>query len=524
MLSLKASIAGVFSTLLILQIASVTPAFAQPARVDARDVAALNRAGEDGPAALLDALSRVLSANPGYAATPERAAALARAAAAPVSGFVGANLPVYRAIAQRVTAAAPASRRESVGAAVNEAVGRVAQGDPRAQPVAPPVVSTVPPADRALEAGPGVRLGSFIIYPDIQSGVFWDSNIFATRNNRKSDLVGVLSPSVTVQSDWARHSLSAGAQMDFVGYRRYDDESTIDSRANLEGRVDITGTMQLYLGAIVLEDHEERSSPNAVAGTKPTRYRELNSYAGISERFGDVVVRLGGAVERIMFDNSSTPVGFINNGDRDRNRFTFGALVRYQGVANFEPYLEAIGDVRNYDDNRDDFGFQRSSRGFRAGGGMRMALSETVRGDIFLGVMRQNYEDPRFKHIAAPVVAGTLRWTAAPSTQLVAYVDRSIEETTLPGSPGYVYSVVGMRIEQGLIENLTGIARAAVARSDFVGFARTDDELDLSAGLRYRVNSTFTVGADYRFLQRDSNVSNADYNRHQMFLRLGAQF
>ncbi|MCC7428891.1 MAG: outer membrane beta-barrel protein [Alphaproteobacteria bacterium] len=422
------------------------------------------------------------------------------------------------------TAAAPAARRDAVGAAVNEAVGRVAQADPRALPVTPPVVGAAPPSDRGPETGAGIRLGSFIVYPDIQSGVFWDSNIYATRNNRKSDIVGVLSPSVTVQSGWERHSLSAGAQIDFTGYRRYTDESTIDWRANLEGRVDITNTMQVYLGAIVLEDHEERSSPDAVAGTKPTRYREVNSYAGISERFGDVVVRLGGAVERIMFENSTTPVGIINNADRDRNRFTFGALVRYQGFTNFEPYLEAIGDIRHYDNDRDDFTFQRSSRGFRAGGGVRMVLSETLRGDVTVGVMRQDYKDPRFKDIAAPFIAGTLRWTATPSTQLVAYVDRSIEETTLPGSPGYVYSVVGMRIEQGIVDNVTGIARAAVARSDFVGFARTDDELDLSAGLRYRINSNFTVGADCRFIQRDSNVANADYNRHQMFLRLGAQF
>jgi len=407
-----------------------------------------------------------------------------------------------------------------VTTAVAEEVGRIAQADRRAQPVAPPALA----GGSGTEGAFGVRAGSFIVYPDIQAGVFYDSNIYATRTDRKSDFVGVLSPSLTIESDWSRHSLSASAQVDFTNYRRYTDENTIDWQGSIEGRVDASDTMQIYVGALALRDHEDRSSPDAVAGFEPTTYDEMRGYAGISERFGDVTVRLGGAIERLTFESVLGQNGLINNKDRDRDRITAGALIRHAGASGVEPFLEVLADIRSYHERVDDFGFERSSQGFRLGGGMRLRVAGNLRGEVFLGVMRQEYDDPRFKPIAAPAAAISVRWTATPATQIVAYLDRSIEETPLPGSPGYLHSVVGLRVEQMVDENVLGILRASVGRSDFSSVARTDDEFDLSAGLRYRLTRNVAVGADYRFTQRDSNVPNADYNRHQVYLRLGAQF
>ena len=39
----------------------------------------------------------------------------------------------------------------------------------------------------------GIRIGSFFIYPTLEITPTWDTNIFATQSNRKSDLVIILS-------------------------------------------------------------------------------------------------------------------------------------------------------------------------------------------------------------------------------------------------------------------------------------------------------------------------------------------
>ncbi len=504
--------------------ATAMSAEAQWSRVGAEVTTSLARAADDGPVALLDALAAALAANPELAADRTSAVALARAAAGPVRGFLGANLPVYRAIVQRIAAAAPEQARAAVSLAVAEEVARIAEADPRAAPTVPAVgpAATIP-AERP-ETQSGIRIGSFMLYPDLQAGVFHDSNIFATRRGARSDIVGVISPSVTLGSDWGRHSLTVEGQIDVTRYRRYSAEDSIDWRGSVEGRIDATEATQIYIGALALRDHEDRTSPDAVAGTEPTIYYERRAYAGLSQRFGDITLRLGGAVERITFDDVPSTGGPINNSDRDRNRYTFGVLVRHRGDRFVQPYVEVMGDNRRYDDARDDFGYERTSTGYRAGVGAQFRFSSDLTGEAFVGLMQQNYRDARFSTVTALAATASLRWEATASTRLTAFLDRSIEETTLPGSPAYVYSVLGLRVEQLLIDRLSVIGRATVVRSDFAQVARVDDEVDLSIGLRYRVTRELTVGGDYRFTQRDSNVDNADFNRHQIFLRLGAAF
>lgn len=235
-------------------------------------------------------------------------------------------------------------------------------------------------------------------------------------------------------------------------------------------------------------------------------------------------MRVGAAVERITFDDVLGANGLINNSDRNRNRYTYGVLVRHNGNRYVQPFVEAIGDTRRYDDQRDDFGFERSSTGYRAGLGIQFRIGPDVGGELFGGLMQQDYRDARFSLVTALAANGSLRWDVAERTRLTAFFDRSIEEPTLPDSPAYVYSVVGIRIEQGLVGPLSLIGRATVARNDFQQVARTDDEIDLSIGLRYRVIRHVTVGGDYRFTARDSNVGSEDFDRHQVYLRLGLLF
>ncbi|MGC8526855.1 outer membrane beta-barrel protein, partial [Acidiphilium sp.] len=113
---------------------------------------------------------------------------------------------------------------------------------------------------------------------------------------------------------------------------------------------------------------------------------------------------------------------------------------------------------------------------------------------------------------------------AGEDTALTLFIDRSIEETTLPGSPAYIYTLVGGRIEHAITDDLTGIARAAFARSDFAQSTRWDNEADMSVGLRYRLMSRVFLGVDYRYTQRISSDSIFNFRRNQVYLELTEEF
>jgi hypothetical protein len=482
---------------------------------------ALRTGATDGPAGLLRALNEAIRRNPSLVASPDAASGLARAASQQVGGFVGGNLPVYRSITRTIVAAAPEAVRPAVETAVTNEVETFARAD--AQSVAPApsgaAPAAAPGAPGVLE---GVRVGSFTLYPSVDTAAYYDSNVYATRRSPRADLVTVVSPRLSVESDWERHWVALSAGLDWTNYATYTSENTLDWRVDGEARLDVTDTTQVYLGALASRDHEDRGSPSAENfGQDPLVYHDYRAYGGVSQRVGDFVLRAGGAVERLEYDDSETPFGPINNSDRDRTRTTAGGLVRYEADPFIQPFVEVLGDFRHYDQTQDDFGYRRSSSGWRAGLGTRYRLAPTLTGEIFAGLMQQTYDDPSLDRVTTPAFNFNLRWRPAAGTLLVAYVDRSIEETTLPGASAYVYSVVGARFEQRIVPNLTGILRASWGQSDFVGAARTDDYVDASAGVRYRVTQNIALGLDYRFTRRDSNVEFADFSRHQVFLRAG---
>lgn len=498
---------------------AVPPAMAQapiPASVEQQ----LGSAAANGPAALLRSLDQALRDNPSLAATPDGAVALARAAGTPVSGFVGATLPTYRAIADRIAAAAPATQAQAVREAVAAELGRIAATDARPAPI-----QGAPGTRTGESVGQrGYRAGGFMIYPDIQFAAIHDSNIYASRSRPRADWIGTVSPKLSVESDWERHSLTASVQMALAGYARSPRENSIDWNARVEGRIDATDATQVVLGAIQIAGHEDRTSPDAVNGFSPTPYRETNAYLGVLHRMGDFAIRLGGAFERTVFDNVDGANGVINNHDRDRNRFTFGGLVRYEANQAFRPFVEALGDVRTYDQTRDDFGFARSSNGYRVGAGALFRLSRTLRGDVFLGAMGRKADDPRFTEQVHLALDASLRWQVRPGTTAVVYVERSMEETTLLAASGYVHTVVGGRIEQRLTDRLSGLVRVGYGYSDFLQSPRADRDVDASVGLRYRLNETVSLGVDYRFTQRASNVPGAGFDRNLVYFRVGTQF
>ena len=483
-----------------------------------------NDVAAEGPAALLQKLDAVLAANPELAASPASAVNLARAAAAPVPDFLGATMPIYRSIAEKIAAAAPADRRSAVSAAVEAELSRLAATDPHAAPIMP----TWEPGQLATSQGEpisqGYKVGSFTVYPDIKSGFFFDDNIYATRSDKKSDWVGAVSPRIVVQSNWSKHQFVAEAQTDIARYLDHVSENTTDWHTSAEGRIDAARSTQFLLGGLALHEHEDRASPDAVEGLTPTYFTQLNTYGGIIHHAGPYTLRFGTAFEHLTFGNVEGTHGLIDNQDRNRDRIEVGGFVRYDRYTGFRPYIEGTGIFHSYLRQVDEFGYRRDSQGAIVGVGAFWRISSELTGDTFVGAITRNYDDSRFQTQASPTINAYLRWQPTEETATVLFVDRSLEETTLSGSPGYYYSIIGARLEHALTEKLTGILRAAGSRADFIQSSRVDDEGDFSAGLRYALTQTLTLGCDYRYTLRNSTDSTIDYGRNQFFVRLSAAF
>jgi len=486
-------------------------------------------AAQSGPRALIARLEGILRANPQMAADAATAADLGSAAARPVSNFIGSNVPVYRDIIARIIGAAPEAKRAEIGAAVGRAVRQIASTDPMVrQPLVKDIETLLAEAQARAERASqqrGIRVGDFILYPEIQVTEFYDDNIFATKDGKTSDYATVIGPHLFVHSDWEKHYVRMQAHYDGVRFRSNQKENTDDLWFSGEGRYDFTQDTNVFGGLLAGRLHEDRSSPDDVNGSEPTIYYERRVYGGGSHQVGKTTLRAGATFEQTRFDDTPTSSGIdINNSDRDWDHITAGPSLSYKLNDTFVPYIQALADIRDYRSQFDDAGVDRDSAGYHVLAGTEFRVSGALDGKVFSGYQQQNYDDAALKDVGVLMVGGDLRWRLVPSTQINMWVDRSVEETSLTGASAYVYSAFGGSVNHSLTDDLDLIFRASYGVSDFVGAGREDDDYEVSTTLRYLITENYYVAGDYRLERRVSDVSAANYSRNLVYFRIGAQY
>jgi hypothetical protein len=376
------------------------------------------------------------------------------------------------------------------------------------------------------EASEGYRAGSFLWQPELAVSGVYDSNIFATRTDEVDDSILVFSPDLNVKSEWDRHKLDLDLGGAFGRYLSNHDEDYDDYWANLDGRYDFTDSSNIFGGLGYSHDHEDRGSPeDSQSGNEPTTFDSSRVHAGVSHGWGKATLRMGGTYEQLDFADA----GLLTNKDRNRDLTGVGARLSYQLHPQYSPYGQGIWDRREYDQFADDNGFQRDSDGYRADVGVLATISNRLKGEAYLGYLRQDYDDPRFSSVSAVDFGGSLNWRTTPRTTLSVELDRSLEETTLvdqttlAGSSGYLYSSLSGTVRHKLTPRMNINAGVSVAEADYQELDRKDEYYTAQLGMRYYIAPGYYLGAEYQALMRDSNTLSElnDYTRNQFFLTLG---
>lgn len=380
------------------------------------------------------------------------------------------------------------------------------------------------PAD-AEAPSEGLRLGSFLVDPGISVTETYDDNIFADKFNEEGDLITIVSPTLDVRSDWQQHSLNFRAGADIAFYGENPDEDYQDAFASLNGRYDLSRTSNIFGGLDFAREHEERDSPDSpFAAVEPTTYTDVQGVLGGEHQVGDVRLRAGGTAQSLDFkDVDSIAGGNINNDDRDRRQYELGGRATLVSDEVWRPFVQAAWDVRDYDDGRDDFGFDRDSDGYNAALGTNIRLGPSARGEVLAGYMQQDYDDSRFGTVDGLDLGARLNVRATPRISFNAYLDRSIAETTLIGSPASIDTVGGLTVSHRLSDRLTASLPVYHVRSDFERIDRTDDTSGVGLQLRYLLTPNFYVEGGYNFERRESTTPSEDYDNNIIFARVGAQ-
>lgn len=372
-------------------------------------------------------------------------------------------------------------------------------------------------------SGAGVTVGGFRLTSALVASEYYDDNVYVTQDNKVHDYVTLLTPSFAAQSLWARNQVKFDAGAEAARYARNSSENSEDYWVNGSGRYDFTKRSNVFAGAGVSRQHEDRVTPVAVFGVEPTIFDERRAHAGLATGAGSFSLRLAATYDRFDYRNVRTLTGTLNNDDRDRKQTAAGARIGFAANAQWTLFVQGNSDRRRYDLRTDDYGYQRDSKGYSAVLGVQYQRAKTLNVELYAGRLKQTYDDPRFADVSEPDYGGRLNWRVASRTVLSAYLDRSLEETTLPGASGYLYTLGGLRADHFLTPSWKLGVYYGRARSDYQALERRDDYDDAGIGLTRVVTPGLTFSAEYRYLKRNSSVSGEDFTRNQIFLSVTGQ-
>jgi hypothetical protein len=245
-------------------------------------------------------------------------------------------------------------------------------------------------------------------------------------------------------------------------------------------------------------------------------------------------VRIGGTWQHLDYEDvpfipTSLVPRFINNDDRDRSQYTGGVRVGYEISPRVEPYVQVAFDNRRYDNQPDDASFSRNSDGGRYLAGVRWNVPKKLKLDAFGGYMSQNYSDPRLQSVSTPAFGASLMWAALTDLTVSAYLDRTVEETTLTqtlatgeilAASSYTNTYTSIGANYRLTGKLVLQGNVSYSEAKYNGLPRNDDYYGAGAGLIYKLSKNAYIDLSYAYRNLHSSVPAENFIKRQTFLGL----
>jgi hypothetical protein len=375
----------------------------------------------------------------------------------------------------------------------------------------------------------GIQAGSFLVLPSLDLQEWWDSNVFAVPTRPSTDLVTAVVPQLSIASDWNNHALNlfVGDQSEF--YQKHTTENVNNVTVAAQGRFDILRDEYIQGGAGVQLSHEDRASPNASIGGKyPTQFTVADGNLGFVRNIGILGAQLTGDVQSYSYNNNVTDTDVeIPEAYRDYIQYTVTPRVTYEIVPGYHAFIQTPLNERQYDRGVDPLGFNHSSHGYEGDVGTAVNLGSALNGEVFVGYLRQDYEDRAFGSPQGLTGGANLLWNATELTSYRLAVSRVVDEeaagVTIGPSGAYIETTGKISVEHELLRNVVLTASGTYFVDQFSGVNRTDNNYNAYAGAKYLMNRVLSLGFDANFWHRDSNQPGVNYDREIIGLRLHLQ-
>ncbi len=369
----------------------------------------------------------------------------------------------------------------------------------------------------------GITLGNFIVFPVIDIGAVWNSNLLRSQAAR-ADQGLELRPSVRLRSNWRTHALEASAA---GGLSYFDKMPSEDDRAyelDARGRLDITRRTQL-------SGQLRRNVVQESRGTLDSRLRtdgradvvSDEARIALSHRFNRLEVALRGSVINRDFEAQASGSGSRSQpDDRDVRVSAAAARASWSFKPTLIAFAEAEIDDRDFRSTSFSDGIARDSTGerYRAGIGFGNT-GQVLRGEISLGYGRQRPDDARLATIDGLLIEANIGWRIDALNALLVRASSDVTDTAVAGSAGGLSRRISAELRHAFLRQLIGTAGIAHSATTYQGVEISEHLTETTLGLEYYLGPEAILFGRWQHASYRSSAAGADWSGDEV--RIGVR-
>lgn len=372
----------------------------------------------------------------------------------------------------------------------------------------PPPRKARAPADPYAPTGIGSNV--LRVYPSLTVGGIYSSNVTNAHSNPKAALGLALRPSIKLETDWLRHSLTAGLDGDFETYSTGggSDTRTLDVFQRL--RLDVRRHTTATLYTDYLQDRSSVSDP--VEHT-------LTGSLAVAQDFGPVTATATAGLADKMFEDSPLPgPGRQSNDDLDYVQPSAGLRASFAMSDMLQPYLEATYAPRYHGTTPDRFGLDRDSQGVQMTAGVTVADDPFWTGDIGLTYIDRRYRDQALDAVSALGITGNITWSPTEITRVILQAGTSVDDTASATTGGTRKWTGSVDVTQAIRDNVDLTGGGGIEIEDTSSGYDTTYTANLGVSWAFNPNLAWTAGYDVTWL--DSATKANSYVEHRLLTGL----
>lgn len=371
------------------------------------------------------------------------------------------------------------------------------------------LAETVYDGETTRDAPRGIRVGSFLLYPELFTGLGWT-------DNRAGDATGTggatyrVAPSLRIQSEWNRHRLGVNFRGSYIGYPgggnlEADPSVTSDALLTLElgdrSEVDVEARYGLAL--------QDRGTAESTGGDQDIH--EVGAGLALRHDLGLVGAELRGRVDSTLYSGAG---GAVASRERDNALATVTLRVEGNTGAFATPFAEASVLGRRYFEKCPDLTLcaDRDSRGYGLRAGVAFDNGGKISGDIAIGWRSETLDDKRLAKLEGLTIDGSLVWSPTRLTTVTALASTDFSPSTIAGTPGSVIYSGDIRLAHGFSDALSGEVGVGYSWRDYTGVVLTEQETRATTALTWALTSNVALQGRYTYRRFTSSTAGSGYD------------